>query len=65
MEIKNQQLQTKINDSLQQNMGLETEIFNLKNTPNVDDIAGMYSYVHNIGQLFQQLTHADNRFNLE
>ena len=65
MEIKIQQLQTKIKDSLEQNMGLETEIFNLKNTPNVDDIAGMYSYVHNIGQLFQQLTHADNRFNLE
>lgn len=65
MELTIKHLQSKLNDLSQQNISLKTEIYNSRNTPNVNDIAGMYSYVHNIGQLFQQLTHDDNRFNLE
>ena len=65
LELTIQQLQSKLDDLLQQNISLKNEVFNLKNTPNVFEIAGMYRYVHNIGQLFQHLTHDDNRFNLE
>ena len=65
MELTIQQLHSKLDDLIQQNISLKNEVHNLKSTPNVFDIAGMYRYVHNIGQLFQQLTHDDNRFNLE